>query len=1067
MADFEQVLREIQGATPEVARRRRQAFFDEEILSDPDYHTRLSDAEREATRRAVLGPEPPPPPSLGASVAGAVGGALREGGMFEPGPIESLGTLLEHYGVIQKSPTSLFKKFPAADVALKAAGLPGRTAASLYSKGESLFTGQPPRPSGMSEGLGTITDVLLGGLPMMPRAAGRPIPPLGGKSPVLEAPSPAQSLLALPPPRPPQLALPPAAGPTVLGPPRIFSGPGVRRGPSGWVLRKETGDVRLIEPPSLLGQRVQRAVPPEELAHKVVTAEGLPPSARASLPSHIQESVVIPGEVIHATLFPSTWRDKLSKVVGGIEIPRILGLTPQKVAEISGNPAFIRATQRPLLAADTQGVITSWFNRQVTQIYKPLTGVQMRRVGKALDGGGLETLSNTELHAASQMRVLLDQAADALRLPRGRRITEYFPHVLDYDRAVVDQTRILSLIPGKEAYLPVRVREGILDKLTESFFMKPRSPKNLPAPDLGVEPLYAYGRGFGRQIALRGGTNPATGEKIPGLLAEIKADLAALPPEHVDFMKAYLDDVLGVPGRFQSTPGLQTLKAIQFLRLIGFNLLSPALNYSQSLNVLALTKPHTWVAAWGDLKNADLVARAKRVGVIDDFSKADFELVRDISAKEMLTVAEGIKAKTLTGIQAVARFSGRGFAKSEKHVRLHGYFVGLRDAAERGLTGTAADEWAKLERVYPAHFKYSREALPASFRKPGYGELMQTFRTYTIGQAQFLGTIVAKDIKDLTTLAGGLIGRDISLAEHPTRTAKWLTANAMLFGPTATLPFGIGAAIADALPKVTPDVIKSGLLPSIGLYIGNQVGLGALPVETLRDLWFFLPGVWVNTISDAASVATYLARKTLPAGAAGPVESQYGTDLSLGPGMGKPMTPDQLAGKITRLIPLSGIMANRLRQALKDLLSETGSQRAETLGQAYTGVPRGGELMERPSAAGRAADFARTLGGVQSPERAARFEQADIERQRSADAAYVTRHAAQLRLMKKPQDALALESAFYQRYGVWPGRSVEALKGAAERSALTPEQRRLRSMKRTLRPATVRERREMEEEEEE
>ena len=383
---------------------------------------------------------------------------------------------------------------------------------------------------------------------------------------------------------------------------------------------------------------------------------------------------------------------------------------------------------------------------------------------------------------------------------------------------------------------------------------------------------------------------------------------------------------------------------------------------------------------------------------------------------------------------------------------------------DRGLTGKAASDYATLENTNFTQFKFSRESLPASFRKPGYGEVFQQLRRYVIGQTEFLGTIIARDLKDWKTMGAKALGQGgpglaemVQSGNLGTRFGKWLGAHMAVFGPRAALPFGAGAALEEYLRKKgSPELLSSGLFMASGLYIGNQIGLGFLPAESLRDLWFFLPGAWGNTIADAASVGTYLAAK---AGAGG-VRFEYGMDLTPGPGMGNPMTPAQLASKLTRLLPVAGISANRVRQAIMDLQSSGALRQPETLGQAYTGVHAGG-VMREPKAGDPLSigtDFAKTILGIQPPERARRFETATEEQQMLADHATVTRRAAQLRTMGSQEAALALESTFFQQYGLWPSRTREGLLAARKRAILTPEQRRIREAPRALRPELQRRR---------
>ena len=174
MANFQAFLDEIKQLSPEEQFARRSEFFEKHVIPDPDYLIEFPTPEARAAFRAeVTGPAPPPSGGVGRAVGADIRAFLEQGGLRGPGPIESLGELVKYYGKVDQP---LFKQFPAVDKALQVLGIPGRAVSRTYEKGESLLTGRPPAQSGMSEGLGTITDVLLGGTVML-RGAARGAPP--------------------------------------------------------------------------------------------------------------------------------------------------------------------------------------------------------------------------------------------------------------------------------------------------------------------------------------------------------------------------------------------------------------------------------------------------------------------------------------------------------------------------------------------------------------------------------------------------------------------------------------------------------------------------------------------------------------------------------------------------------------------------------------------------------------------------------------------------------------------------------------------------------------------------
>ena len=761
---------------------------------------------------------------------------------------------------------------------------------------------------------------------------------------------------------------------------------------------------------------------------QIAEAAKLPSAALATLPHKLQEAVhALDGEGINLGIFHA--KTRLEQIT-----PRLFGLTPRDLAR---NVPTMRPIADTLdAAADNMRSFEGWFVDQINTIYHPIKRKHgsIEKVNSFLDGQG-GTLSSIEQSVALNARTLFNKAADLLNIPKEERITDYFTRIRDVITAQATSKvtmggkeipieGMVQLVEGK-LYVPIRV-ENSVPKQYIPYFMKERTT-DLPATKLGLEPLIAYGRGFGRRLALSGGTNPHTNEPVTGALSILKGQLPNLPDDAgvLKYNAKWINDFLGIPtgvkgGVFgeNTQTVVAELKKMQFMRTLALNPLSAALNLTQSLNTFAKSSVGAWLGAFSDIMDPTKRLMAKQFGIVGDIAKADIDALRSTPFNQLSS--------------QLLNKAGFMFKGSETLVRQHAFFTGLRDAAKKGLAGDDAITYAR-RLVSETQFRFGKEGLPATFRATGggMGELIQQFKTYPVNQMLFMKNLLVDDVSDLIKMQGIPFKR----------MGKFFGAMFALVGSDATT-MGLDKSISKFLTDNEDQLRVTGFFPSLGIHIAGQLGMGVMPVENLRSLFFFLPGPMASMVMDAVSAGSTMVNKGSPT-------APWGINYSPGPGFGEPMTADQAAAKLTRMFPLAGVMLNRLRRAYIETQTPGEVREAATIKQAFGGEPFTGG--ERLIAGADKGGPLRTLGGVQSPERAARLELGGEQVELIQARNQTVKNAARLVAVGQKDKALKLLDAFEKKYGVTARLSPQAIRSALLSARIPVEERRVRKAPRELR----------------
>ena len=722
----------------------------------------------------------------------------------------------------------------------------------------------------------------------------------------------------------------------------------------------------------------ERVLPPEQTraeANRVIEqaqapAPSWPPTGTIPERSFFQLATDVPD----APLQPAT---RAARFFFGLKAPFRSLLPPEEV--VRGDPGGTAAVRLSFRRFDDGLLLKNELETHARQVYDGLRPEQIRQVNRVLDTSGADEafirralpdpLAEVALRAK---REIFDAGADATGLPRGQRITGYFPHFRETKEIQVTERKIIN-IAGGEKYIPRTYLEKVPERY-EAFFHKPRTSE-APANSLDLDAVLVFQRATGRHLTFNGGFHPLSREMIPGYLNEIEPLLHQVSEPLRPYVARLVNHFLGTPG---SRPWPQELEQVsrivrqgEFARLIGGNFLSPVINATQHTNVAAWVRPRAYAQGYLDLLNPTRRAEARRWLNLPELAKADLDQVGQ--GTRLLDRIESATGR-------VAQTSGLLFGASEKHInRYFSFLAGLREAEALGLRGRVATEFAR-DLVETTQFAYGGPATIELFRHP-VGALWGQFKSFQVRQALHTKNLVMEDIKDWQALLRGqrerplevrgrtlrgddgqVVMRPIALAGRPLifpRLAKWLTVSALWGGPDVVFP-----GFSDWLEE--QGVRFPGLLPAIGVGIGEQLGFGALnPADVTRSLLFFMPGPLIGHVQDALSAATGL---------------NWGkglTELRRG-GVGQPLTLDERADRALKgFIPVAGLTAARGRRALKQWQTP-GEERAARTGREAFGLdPATGRGIMRTEPS----EPVRTLLGHPSPT--VRKQREEWERRRA------------------------------------------------------------------------------------
>lgn len=672
--------------------------------------------------------------------------------------------------------------------------------------------------------------------------------------------------------------------------------------------------------------------------------------------------------------------------------------TPQDVAR--GIPGAESIVRDAYAAQDAAHLIVQDIGKKLVEIYKPFKGNAgaIEDIHRLLDGVPVRGVVTPELAVGAQrVRAVFDQLADMAGLPKQERLADYFPHLRD------EISSVLQLKIGKEGQAIVKD----IPQDFKVFFQKPRTLPGDETIDYGLKAVQGYLGAAAKRIAMKGGTL-SDGRPVGGFLNRVVSHFENLPdvPELRSYFEEYVKDMAHgrQAGRTLLSPQtVQMLKQVEFLRTIGGNLMTPAQNLLQTMFTFSKVDPRSWGAAWYDiLRNPELVAKARASGVVD----------QGYSHTDLLNLANPTKIQSL--ISKGADKAAILFQKSEEVNRMHAFAAGYRDAIRAGLPEQSALEHAK-DIVNQTQFRFGPENMPGWLRQQGgMGSLVGQYKSYQLNSTMFIKNLLLHDPKGL---------------------AKFLGASVMLGGPDvfgSTAGHQLRKALAAGLGGDPKDYKWKGLLGEAGMWVGRQVGLGALPAEDLPGLAFLLPGPAVGHVMSGISAFT---GKNYTAQAL--VRGDWGKDLN----------PDQRATNTVTSLPM-GVQLNRLRQAL--VMGQSKGrvfQQPETTGQAYG--------LESPSGRGtlpysEGEVVRKALGTPSEPAHEAQTQQQRVVEDVQAYKDLVNKKAAAIK--RGDADAVrALNKEGVDRFGRIPAVRPNDVKKSVQGSRSTGVERAVRSAPKPIR----------------
>ena len=615
---------------------------------------------------------------------------------------------------------------------------------------------------------------------------------------------------------------------------------------------------------------------------------------------------------------------------------------PDKV--VKGVPEAEAIVESGIRAQAVDRAIYNSMRKQIETVYKGLNRTEIEEVNKVLDGVATPSSSATAT-AAQQARAMLDEWASYNGIEAGKRLSEYFPHIRDEVYVTGKQIEI-----GPEKYIPKEIDER-LSRRVAPFMLKRRTLEDA-ATDYTLGPLDAYAKATARHIALKGGETQLTGQ-VTGFIPEIQPHLGNIPDRLAEYVGTYTNDILGVPrGSNIVSPGAANdMRTYQFGRLIAGNPKTPVENLGQMFLNFVESTPSSWVEGG--------------INTIRNLFKADPKL------KEMLDrigiSVSGINKMDHSSSTPVTRYekavdkASLPFRGSEYVNQSNAAFTGIPEAKLRGLVGREAEEYAR-KFTNKTQFNYGTSNLPTGWRSGTTGPLLTQMKQYALHYTNWVTDLVKNDTTQLVKgapEAREAWGRMIETArtgdkaqtyrqfEHVVnslpyaKTAKYFVLGSILFGPEAmfgSLDKHLSSAVTgDPNALRMKKIFGEGVIPSMGLYMGQMFGMGSLPAEDFRSLAFFLPGPAASLLLDAASLGATMA--SLAGGGNGKTFNFSLENFEIHEGVDW----ETVASKATKLAPF-GITLDRLRKGVVQQRAEDPKQvrRPATLSQSFgvDAVPR-------------------------------------------------------------------------------------------------------------------------------
>lgn len=623
-----------------------------------------------------------------------------------------------------------------------------------------------------------------------------------------------------------------------------------------------------------------------------------------------------------------------------------------------------------------------------------------------------------------QLRSMMDlihneYVADGVLRPK-QRITNYFPDVREV--LGLATTGELHIERGLKDFFPIEI-ENLLRNRVPQFAKSRTMPIEEAFARLKTfdDVLDMYIAQYARFKAVR-----EFEPRINGLLSEFsqfnqgaRNAYDYLVPRVKDYMDAFMGqaDPAGRLSQFWK-PFLQGVREYQFIRTIGYNALSPIMNYFQKLNTFAVVGSDAFFQAFNDMKDPARLLIARQTGLLDRLKERP--LLEKMGIEGTSSVLNpGFSESTWAKVRG-----GQWFSKAEESNQLHAFMAGLRHAEARGITGTAKQADYAWNVMNDTQF-IQNQADRIPWFQGEFGRTVGQFQGFRFNQTRFMVRLVEE------ALRGAKTGDAEKLLQGLLPLVRYTTP-LLALQPISLLP----GDWSDE--HVTKEIFGKaskipGFLELFGLSLQHQLGVGSIGVEDANSFMFYLPGPSVGFLQG------------LVGGLFG-VSGGRGADLS---SAGRSLNPDEQRRLLTQSMPY-GVQVNRVLQALRLIQTDGTYRRALDVSQFLGMEPSSGDLI-----AEKAASFSQILGqvfGVPSSdkeyERQRLNKQLDIEREHDV----IVGRAGSYVLGGRPDLARAELGKFLAKYegdefvGTRDPMSLlkpPTLRAAQKRHDLPPGKRRL------------------------
>ena len=483
------------------------------------------------------------------------------------------------------------------------------------------------------------------------------------------------------------------------------------------------------------------------------------------------------------------------------------------------------------------------------------------------------------------------------------------------------------------------------------------------------------------------------------IFPRIKELMPMVTPEKADYVASLFNYYVGHPTTHIENVGrsfAEMAKNVQFWRTIGASVLFPLVNTTQRLNILGMTDTESFMK--GLIPNRVLRERAKAMGVIG----------RNELAFADIAASEAVYAGMRKGVRSIHRILGAPAFWSENANKLHAFQAGFYQARKRGLPDAAAEQFG----VYTAERSQfmSRIGRTPKFAQNDLGSVVGQFKAFSINQLGFTEQLLRSD---------------------PRGAARFMIGTLALFGTDAIAP----GADLEFTRRVYEKPFKMfpGLVGYAGAALADQVSMWGFDADDMQRMSTHILGPTFDHLQGIASAITG-------------INLGNGNDFT---DFGQPLTPDQRAARISKVIPVGGSQVNRIRQAIKLFQTGEADRAALTLKQAFGAEEAEGPLHQRVSKS----EAMMKAMGLTSQRMFELNQLTDLQRQAAEEYRTVQGRISDLRIRGKNAEAQQLLEHFKRRYPevshILP--SLPSLKEAMERRVKTGARRGLEKAPRAVR----------------